>query len=80
MAKRSQFEILAKVPELFRKPTTKTRIMFKTDMSYSGMQKFMKHLQKLELLKLDDDAKKYVTTEKGLEFVRRYAGLQDLLK
>jgi predicted transcriptional regulator len=80
MAKRSQFEILAEVLELCRKPTTRTRIMYNTNMSYSGMQKFMKHLQKLELLKLADDAKKYVTTEKGLEFVRRYAGLHDLLK
>jgi len=80
MAKRSQFEILAEVLELCRKPTTKTRIMYKINMSYSVMQKFIEHLQKLELLKLANDAKKYVTTEKGLEFVRKYDGLQDLLK
>ena len=49
-------------------------------MSHSGVQKFIKQLQKLELLRFDDDAAKYATTEKGLEFIRRYAALQDLLK
>jgi predicted transcriptional regulator len=79
-AKRSQFKILAEVLELCRKPTAKTQIMHKTNMSYSGMQKFLRHLLKLELLRSSDGSTKYITTEKGLVFIRRYAGLQDLLK
>jgi predicted transcriptional regulator len=79
-AKRSQFKMLAEVLELCRKPTTKTQIMHKTNMSYSGMQKFLRHLLKFELLRPSDDSTKYITTEKGLEFIRRYAGLQDQLK
>jgi predicted transcriptional regulator len=79
-AKRSQFKKLAEVLELCRKPTTKTQIMHKTNMSYSGMQKFLRHLLELELLRSSDDSTKHITTEKGLEFIRRYAVLQDLLK
>jgi predicted transcriptional regulator len=78
--KRSQFKMLAEVLELCRKPTAKTQIMHKTNMSYSGMQKFLRHLIKLELIRQEDDGTKYFTTEKGREFVKRYVGLQDLLK
>jgi predicted transcriptional regulator len=31
-------------------------------------------------LKLEDDARQYLATEKGLEFVRRYEAIQELLK
>ena len=79
-AKRTQVGILAEILELCRKPTAKTRIMYKTNMSHPGVQKFIKQLQKLELLRLEGHAAKYVTTEKGLEFIKRYAALRDLLK
>jgi predicted transcriptional regulator len=79
-AKRSQFKMLAEVLELCRKPTAKTQIMHKTNMSYSGMQKFLRHLIEMELVRQEDDGTKYVTMEKGREFVKRYTGLQDLLK
>ena len=79
-AKRTQVDILAEILELCRKPTAKTRIMYKTNMSHPGAQKFIKQLQKLELLRFDGHAAKYVTTEKGLEFIKRYAALRGLLK
>jgi len=69
--KRSQFKMLAEVLELCRKPTAKTQIMHKTNISYSGMQIILRHLIKLELLRQEDDGAKYVTTEKGSEFVKR---------
>ena len=65
---------------LCRKPTAKTKIMYKTNMSYAAVQKLLKQLQKFGLLNLDDAAKKYEATEKGLEFTRRYSAIQDLLK
>ena len=78
--KRNQVEILAEILELCREPTAKTHIMYKTNTSYPTMQKFLMQLQKLELLGLVDDAPKYMTTEKGREFIGRYSALQDLLK
>jgi predicted transcriptional regulator len=73
-------EIIAEILELCRKPTAKTQIMYKTNMPYRGVQKFIKRLEKLELLKLGEDDKKYVTTEKGLEFIGKYDELEQLLK
>jgi len=55
-------------------------MMYKTNMSYLGMQKFEKHLQKLGLLRLEDDATKYVATEKGRQFISKYVELQELLR
>ena len=77
---RARLEVLAEILVLCRKPTAKTRIMYKTNMSYLGVQKSIRQLRELELLGLDDNSAKYVTTEKGLEFIRRNAALQDLIK
>ena len=68
-------EIMGEILELCMEPTVKTQVMYKMNLSYRGVQKFIKRLQKLGLLKLDEDGKKYVTTEKGLEFIGKYAKL-----
>jgi len=78
--KRNPVDIIAEILELWRKPTAKTQTMRKTNMSYPGMQKFAKQLLELELLKTDPDSQKYQTTEKGLEFLRRYSALSKLLR
>ena len=78
--RRTNIEMIAEILMLCRKPTAKTQIMYKTNMSYAAIQKFLKQLQKFGLLSFDDGAEKYNATEKGLEFVRRYLAIQDLLK
>ncbi len=79
-AKRTNLEMIAEILVLCRKPAAKTKIMYKTNMSYTAIQKFLRQLQKFGLLSLDADAKKYTATEKGLEFVKKYVEIQDLLK
>ena len=78
--KRAHIEIIAEILNLCRKPTAVTRIMHKTNTSYAAMQQFLTQLQKAKLLKLDNDTKEYETTEKGLEYIKRYSTLQELLK
>ena len=78
--KRTNIEMIAEILSLCRKPTAKTRIMYKTNMSYAAIQKFLTQLQKFGLLRLEDEAKKYVTTEKGHDFIKKYAAIQELLK
>ena len=70
---------MAEILELCMEPALKTQIMYKMNLSYTGMQKFITLLQKLELLKFGEDDKKYVTTEKGLGFIGKYEKLQELL-
>lgn len=54
--------------------------MHKTNLFYSGRQKFLRDLIVMEMLRQEDDGMKYLIAEKGREFVKRYAELQDLLK
>ncbi len=79
-AKRASTEILAEILQLCLVPTAKTRIMYQVNMSYPATLKYLKRLQKLQLLELDHDSKKYRTTEKDIEYLKEYLELQKLLK
>ena len=43
------------------------------------LRKSLKQLLNLELLKFDTDSKAYHASEKGLEFLKRYSALVELL-
>jgi predicted transcriptional regulator len=79
-AKRTQVGIISEILELCRKSAAKTKIMQKANMSFAQTQKLLEHLQKLELLELDEDNKKLKTTEKGFAFLKKHSELQKLLK
>ena len=78
-SKRTKIEILAEILEVCRKPAVKTKVMYKTNLSYTIMQKSVRQLLKLELLEFDEMAKKYQASEKGLEFLKRYSAVVELL-
>jgi predicted transcriptional regulator len=78
-AKRYRNEILSEILELCREPTAKTRITYKTNISYAALLKLLKQLQKFELLTIEKSSKKYATTDKGKEYISRWTALQELL-
>jgi predicted transcriptional regulator len=78
--KRDRTEIFAQILKLCAKPTVKTRIMYKTNLSYNVLLEILKQLQTLELLTLDKAIKKYVTTGKGQEYLAKWSAVQELLK
>jgi predicted transcriptional regulator len=69
-------EIFAEILELCRKPNVKTRVMYKTNLSYGMLQVCLEQLLKQELLELNLSAKNYSTTEKGLDFLQTWTTLQ----
>ncbi len=73
-------ELFAEVLELCRKPAAKTRIMYKTGVSYPTSQSLIEQLLKLEMLKACVGTKKFETTEKGAGFLKKYSALQKLLE
>ncbi len=79
-AKRPSTEIPAEILQLYLVPTAKTRIMYQTNLSYPATLKHLNHLRKLQLLELDHNGKKYGTTEKGVEYLKKYFELQKLLE
>jgi predicted transcriptional regulator len=78
--KRTQIEIVAEILDLCKQPTAKTQVMYKTNMSYAKVLKLLEHLHELQMLKPDKNSKKYETTEKGREYVKKYYELEKILR
>ena len=70
--KRKTEEIIASILETARNGATKTRIMYVAYLSFSQLQKYMKYTLENKLIALNPNEKKYLTTERGFEFLRRF--------
>ena len=70
--KRKSEEIIASILDTARNGSTKTRIMYVAYLSFSQLQKYMKYTMDNKLIDLDPNDKKYLTTERGFEFLRRF--------
>jgi predicted transcriptional regulator len=77
--RRSRLEIAAEILEICRKPVTKTKIMYKTNTSHTGLLDLLPWLKETELLKTSTDGKKFEITEKGQKFLKSFAEISDLL-
>jgi predicted transcriptional regulator len=79
MVKRDRVEIIAEILCLCSEPKTKTHIMYGTNLSWKMLQHYLSELQSRKLLKIHGKSKRYVTTNKGLDFVEKWEELQKLL-
>jgi len=80
MAKRDSLEIMAEILSLCKQPQVRTRVMYRTNLSWRMLQKYLSQLQSKGLLEeVHHSSKKYATTKKGLKFVEKWRELVDLL-
>lgn len=79
MAKRTGLEIMAEILILCKQPQTKTRVMYRTNLSWRMLQKYLSELQSPGLLEVHHSLTKYTTTQKGLNFVEKWRELVKLL-
>jgi predicted transcriptional regulator len=79
MAKRNRFEIMAEILSFCKQPQNKTKVMYRTNLSWKMVQKYLSQLESLRLLKVHHSLAKYVTTRKGLKFVEKWKELKELL-
>ncbi|MGH9934352.1 MAG: winged helix-turn-helix domain-containing protein [Nitrososphaerales archaeon] len=70
--KRRSEEIIAAILDTAKNGATKTRIMYVAYLSFSQLQKYMKYTMENRLIDLDPNEKKYLTTDRGFEFLRRF--------
>ena len=70
---------MAEMLSLCREPQTKTRIMYRTNLSYAGVERYLHQLLTLRLLEAHRSIAKYSTTERGIEFLDRWAQLNHLI-
>ena len=73
---RSSFEIIAEILKTSKNGAKKTRIMYTVGLSYKFIQKYLNLLLETNLLRTGDS---YHTTEKGIEFLRKYQTMELLL-
>ncbi|NIR87535.1 hypothetical protein GWO13_08265 [Candidatus Bathyarchaeota archaeon] len=76
---RDSFEIIAEILSLCKEPQTKTRVMYGTNLSYKMLQRHLSKLQSQGFLEVHHSLTKYVTTQKGLDFLQRWKELQEIL-
>ena len=79
MTKRNSLEIIAEILSVCEQPQNKTRVMYRTSLSWQMLNKYLSQLQSARLLEIHHRLTKYVTTPKGLEFLRKWRELAELL-
>jgi predicted transcriptional regulator len=79
MGKRDRLEIIAAILDLCLKPRTKTRIMYGTNLSWKMLQQYLSQIQSQGLLEVNNNSTKYVTTNRGHDFLEKWKELQELM-
>jgi predicted transcriptional regulator len=70
---RSRMDIIAQILDATKdSASTRTKIMYKTFLSYAQVKEYLDMLVKKDLLEYDKQNQLYKTTEKGNKFLRGY--------
>jgi predicted transcriptional regulator len=78
-SKRDRLEIIAEILGSCSEPKTKTHIMYGTNLSWKMLQQYLSELQSRGLLEVHGNSSKYVTTKRGLDFVKKWKELKEFL-
>ena len=80
--KRGRFEIIQEILLVCRKTAKKTNILYKCNLSYNQLQKYLEYIisQNLVTQLVYKDTLLYELTEKGKEFLQEYWQLESLLE
>lgn len=73
-ARRSYRDITAEILRIARKGANKTRIVYKANLNFEILGKYLERLEKAGLISYDRQTVK--TTQKGREYIKHYEGLQ----
>ena len=80
MKYRSRTEITAIILDTANRETTKIKIMYNAYLSYNQLKEYLSILIENNLLEYFEGARTYKTTEKGLNFLKMYREMAELLK
>jgi predicted transcriptional regulator len=69
---RSRLDIIADVLKAAKNGAKKTWIMYKSNLSYELLNKYLSEILSAELIVFKDEAQKFFTTRKGLKFLQMY--------
>ena len=79
MKYRSRTEITVLILEAANGGATKTKIMYKSFLSYAQLKEYFSMLIENALIEYEDGTQKYRTTEKGLRLLKIYNQIEELI-
>ena len=80
MKYRSRTEIVCKILDATNGGATKTKIMYAAFLSYAQLKEYLSVLIENNLLEYRDGTQTYKTTEKGLNYIKMYREIGELLQ
>jgi predicted transcriptional regulator len=78
-SRRTAYEIMAEMLSLCVEPQGKTRVIYRTNLSWSDASHYLSVLMSLGMLEVHHSCPKFVTTTKGLAFIERWSLLAELM-
>lgn len=75
---RNRLEIMAEIVTLCKEPQIRTKVMYKTNLSWQMLVRYLSQMQSMGLLKVHHSPTRYATTQKGLEFLKKWRELTKL--
>jgi predicted transcriptional regulator len=75
--RRTKFDIMVDILEVSRRGALKTQIVYRANMNYNRIGRYLKILEQNGLLEYSDAG--YTTTKKGEEFLHEYANMRVVL-
>jgi predicted transcriptional regulator len=79
MKYRSRTEIVSMILEAANGVTTKTKIMYKSMLSYNQLKEYLSILIRNNILEYIEGTHQFKTTEKGLNFLKLHREMAELL-
>jgi predicted transcriptional regulator len=79
MKYRSRSEIIAMILQAANNGATKTRIMYGAYLSYAQVKEYLEFLQGKQLLRYEDGTQLYRLTEKGMQYLRAFDQISDMV-
>ena len=79
MTRRDSFEIMAQILTACREPCSRSKVTYRTYLSWGVAQAYLSELVARGLLNVHHSPITYVTSQKGHEFVEKWRRLAELL-
>ena len=80
MGYRSRTEIVCNILDAANGGTTKTKIMYTAFLSYAQLKEYLSLLTENNLIEYLDGVHKFKTTEKGVNYLKTYNEIGELLQ
>lgn len=76
---RNTIDIIAQLLDAATSPSSKTKMMYRAMLSYEQLKEYLVMLTENHLIAYDTPSRRFTTTDKGYQFMKRYEELNRLI-